>query len=147
MISKKARQAKILQILKRQDVRSQERLAALLRRSGVEVTQSTLSRDIQDLGLVKARGRYQEADGLWSEPAQDNLRRSFQDLVLESGVSGNILMVKTSPGNAQTLGVVLDAARWPEILGTVAGDDTVFALLRSARMGSKVKRRIEGLMA
>ena len=56
-------------------------------------------------------------------------------------------MIKTAPGNAHSLGAVLDAARWPEILGTVAGDDTVFALLRNARAGRKVLRRIEELMA
>jgi len=56
-------------------------------------------------------------------------------------------LVRTAPGNAHSLGVVLDAARWPEVLGTVAGDDTVFVLLRNPRAGKKVLRRIEELMA
>jgi transcriptional regulator of arginine metabolism len=147
MISRKNRQARILEIIELQEVGSQARLAELLRKAGSTVTQPTLSRDIRDLGLVKVRGRYRQADGLRSAPAEDNLRRSLKQLVIDSKISGNILMVKTSPGNAQTLGVVIDAARWPEILGTVAGDDTVFALLKSPRSGPMVKRRIEGLMA
>ena len=147
MFSKKSRQARILEIIEQQEVRSQAHLCELLRRSGGGVTQPTLSRDVRELGLVKVRGRYREPQGLRSAPAEDHLRRSFRQLVLESRISGNILMVRTSPGNAQTIGVALDAARWPEILGTVAGDDTVFALLRNTRLGPKVRRRIEELVA
>ena len=147
MITKKARQARILTAVRRQPVSSQEELARLLESEGIEATQSTLSRDIRELGFVKVRGRYQ-APGEWNgEPAPDNLRRSLLQLVIQSEAAGNILMIKTAPGNAHSLGAVLDAARWPEILGTVAGDDTVFALLRNARAGRKVLRRIEELMA
>jgi transcriptional regulator of arginine metabolism len=74
------------------------------------------------------------------------LRRSLQQLVVRSGLSGNIVMVKTAPGHAHSLGVVLDAADWPEVLGTVAGDDTVFVLLRRASQGRRLLRRIEELL-
>ena len=146
MISKKVRQARILTAVRKHAVSSQEGLAGLLESQGIETTQSTLSRDIGELGLVKVRGRY-HAPGEWNEqPAPESLRRSLQQLVMTSAVSGNILMLRTAPGNAHSLGVVLDASGWHEILGTVAGDDTVFALLRSARAGKKVLRRIEELM-
>lgn len=147
MISKKARQGRILEIIRQREISSQEGLAAALVNQEIHVTQSTLSRDIRELGLVKIRGRYQVAGEFTTAPPADNLRRSFQQLVVERGLSGNILMVKTPPGNAHSLGVVLDAVRWPEIMGTVAGDDTVFVLLRSAKAGRAVMRRMEGLLA
>lgn len=146
MISKRVRQAKIHELVRQKEVFSQEELAELLQGDGIHVTQSTLSRDIRELGLVKVRGQYEVAGEAAGSPAKDTLRRSFQQLMLDRGVSGNILMVRTAPGNAHALGVVLDAARWPEILGTVAGDDTIFALLRNPRVGKNVLRRIEELL-
>jgi transcriptional regulator of arginine metabolism len=140
------RQARIVEIAKRHPVSSQEELSTLLREAGICVTQSTLSRDIRDLGLVKVRGFYQTQDA-GITPAAPAFRRSIQQLALESHVSGNILMVRTAPGDAHSMGVILDAADWPEILGTVAGDDTVFALLRSPRLGKRVLKRIEGYLA
>jgi len=146
MPTRKVRHARIVEIAKRHPVSSQEELSALLRAAGIRVTQSTLSRDIRDLGLAKVRGFYQTQEG-GSAPALPALRRSIQQLALEVHVSGNILMVRTAPGDAHSMGVILDAADWPEILGTVAGDDTVFALLRSPRLGKRVLKRIEGYLA
>jgi len=145
MISKKARQGRILEIIRKRLVHSQEELSVLLKREGAEVTQSTLSRDIRELGLVKVRGSYQASGELQSSPPDEILRRAFEQFVVRMGVSGNIVMVKTSPGNAHSVGVVLDAAQWPEVLGTVAGDDTVFVLLRNSHSGKKVLGRIRGL--
>ncbi len=115
----------------------------MLGRENVRVTQPTLSRDIRELGLVKARGVYQIPEEQLAAPPLETLKRSLQQLVIRSGVSGNIVMVKTSPGYGHSLGVVLDSAQWPEVLGTVAGDDTVFILLRNIRFGRKVLRRIQ----
>jgi transcriptional regulator of arginine metabolism len=143
-ISKKTRQSRIREAVGRSQVRSQQSLSGILERDGIHVTQSTLSRDILALGLVKVRGVYRVPEEAQSSPPTD-LRRSLRHLVVDSGVSGNILIMKTAPGDGHALGVVLDAAGWPEILGTVAGDDTVFALLRSSRIGKQVLRRIEGL--
>jgi transcriptional regulator of arginine metabolism len=145
MLSKKARQGRILEIIRKRQIRSQEELSAFLRREGAEATQSTLSRDIRELGLVKARGNYQAPDELRSSPPVDFLRRAFEQFVVRTGVSGNIVMIKTSPGNAHSVAVVVDAAQWPEVLGTVAGDDTVFVLVRKSSLGRKVMGRIQGL--
>jgi len=142
MISKKARQGRILEIARKRRVTSQEELSSLLKREGVDVTQSTLSRDIRELGLVKVRGGYQVSGELHSAPPDEILRRAFEQFVVRTGVSGNIVMIRTSPGNAHSVGVVLDAAQWPEVLGTVAGDDTVFVLLRNGHFGKKVLGRI-----
>lgn len=142
MISKKVRQGRILEVVRRQPVRSQEELSAVLKREGVAVTQATLSRDIRDMGLVKVRGCYRISGEQQSVPPDDVLRRAFGQFVVRTAVSGNILMIRTSPGNAHSIGVVLDAAQWPEVLGTVAGDDTVFVLLSSKNQGKKVLERI-----
>jgi transcriptional regulator of arginine metabolism len=142
MISKKARQGRIVEIVRKQVVRSQEELAELLERDGIEATQATLSRDIRELGLVKVRGGYQLSGEVHSAPPDELLRRACEQFVIRTAVSGNMLMIKTSPGNAHSIAVVLDAAQWPEVLGTVAGDDTVFVLLRNSRFGKKVLERI-----
>ena len=147
MISKKARQGRILEIVRKGPVRSQEKLSFLLKRDRVDVTQSTLSRDIRELGLVKVRGSYQISGELHSSPPDDVLRRAFEQFVIRTGVSGNVVMIRTSPGNAHSIGVVLDAAEWPEVLGTIAGDDTVFVLLRDGHSGKKVLGRIRELLA
>ena len=147
MISKKARQARILEVARKRLVKSQEEFSSLLRREGIDVTQSTLSRDIRELGLVKVRGSYQISGELHSAPPNEVLRRAFEQFVVRTGVSGNIVMIKTSPGNAHSIGVVLDAAQWPEVLGTVAGDDTVFVLLRNGHSGKRVLGRIREFSA
>ncbi len=147
MLSKKLRQSRILDFVKGRPVSSQEELLRLLASTGIRVTQATLSRDIRELGLVKARGVYRRPVE-WNQPADlEVLRRTVKQFVLQSGVSGNILMIRTAPGNAHALGVVLDSAGLPEVLGTVAGDDTVFALLRSPRMGKRMLRRIEDYLS
>jgi transcriptional regulator of arginine metabolism len=147
MIGKKARQGQILELIRSDEVRSQEELAFRLGSRGVEATQSTLSRDIRELGLIKIRGRYGLGSGGSGLLPEKELRRTLKQFVLGSALSGNILMIRTSPGNAHSVAVVLDGIHWPEVLGTVAGDDTVFALLRSAAVGRKVHRRIQELIA
>lgn len=146
-MTKKARHGRILEMIRKLVVRSQEDLASLLHKEGMEVTQSTLSRDIRELGLVKIRGRYQVSGELNPGPSGDNLRRAFEQFVIRTGVSGNIVMIRTSPGNAHSIGVVLDAAQWPEVLGTIAGDDTIFVLLRNSHSGRKVLERIREFSA
>ncbi|NWG13476.1 MAG: arginine repressor [Acidobacteria bacterium] len=147
MLGKKARQAKIIELVRENAVTSQKELARCLKMRGFHATQSTLSRDIREIGLVKARGSYQLSPQSAVVPEDRLLRRTFRDLLVRVAGSGNIVMVKTPPGNGHSLGVVLDAAQWPEILGTVAGDDTVFILLKSARLGARVIRRIEEYLA
>ncbi len=147
MLSKKLRQGKILDFVEKQAVSSQERLLTLLAGVGFRVTQATLSRDIREIGLVKVRGIYRRTVEPYEAAGQEALRRTMKQFVVQSRVSGNILMIRTAPGNAHTVGVVLDSARLPEILGTVAGDDTVFALLKSPRLGKRMLRRIEAYLS
>jgi len=143
MATRNGRHAKIRELVTKRHVASQEQLARLLAAEGIPVTQSTLSRDIRILGLVKVRGSYQAASELG--PAPDQMRRRLQELVVRTSHAGNIVVLKTAPGNAHSLGVALDSAEWPEVLGTVAGDDTVFVVVRRPRLARKVVRRIEEL--
>ncbi len=142
MITKKARQGRILEIVRVSSVRSQEELSSILNGENVPVTQSTLSRDIRELGLIKVRGRYQSPADMLPAAPNEHLRRALEQYVLSTGVSGNIVVIKTSPGNAHSVGVVLDAAKWPEVIGTVAGDDTIFVLAQNSRVSRKVLEKI-----
>jgi transcriptional regulator of arginine metabolism len=143
MVFKTARHEAIAEALGRFHVRSQTELAGRLREVNIHVTQATLSRDIRELGLVKVRGVYQVPSVAPAPVSEERMRNSFHQMITRSGVSGNIVLINTAPGNAHAIAVLLDAAAWPEVLGTVAGDDTIFILLKSSRLGQRVLRRIE----
>jgi transcriptional regulator of arginine metabolism len=145
MITKKARQGKIIEIVRKNPVRSQQELSDHLKTANVPVTQSTLSRDIQDLGLIKVRGRYQSSVEISPEAASGLLRRTLEQYVVHTAISGNMVVIRTSPGNAHSVCVVLDAAQWPEVIGTVAGDDTIFVLAPNNRLGKKILEKIRNI--
>jgi transcriptional regulator of arginine metabolism len=145
MIAKNARQGRILAICRERQVRSQEEMSEILAQQAISVTQATLSRDLRELGLVKVRGSYRIPGEVPSSQPDEVVRRAFAQYVVKTGVSENIAMIKTSPGNAHSVAVVVDAAQWPEVLGTIAGDDTVFVLLRKASMAKKLLDRIQEL--
>ena len=147
MVSKKARQSRILDMVRKNRIESQESLANFLSRDGLEATQTTLSRDIRELGLVKVRGKYQASTDVAAvEPTASILRRTFAQFALQTDVSGNIVVVRTSPGNAHSVCVAVDAAGWPELLGTIAGDDTIFLLARGATAARQLLKKIRGFM-
>jgi transcriptional regulator of arginine metabolism len=159
-LSKSARQARIAAILGREEVRSQEELADLLARYvGVHVTQATLSRDLDELGVVKARGRgghlvYALPDGpagpglgdisAGDAPQQNGeamparLTRYLGELLTSAEASANLVVLRTPAGAAQFLASVIDHAALPAILGTVAGDDTVLMITRDPAGGDRV---------
>jgi len=145
MISKRARQAKILEVIRRCRVENQESLSTLLRDEGVEAVQATISRDIRELGLVKVRGCYQAAALPPPTSSSGALKSTFAQFVTGADSAGNIVVVHTSPGNAHSVCVALDAAGWPEAVGTIAGDDTIFVLARSADECGTLLKRIREL--
>ena len=148
MISKKARQSRILDVVRKNRVESQESLVAFLGKDGIEATQTTLSRDIRELGLVKVRGKYQVPTDTVAavEPPASILRRTFAQFALHADVSGNIVAIRTSPGNAHSVCVAVDAAGWSEILGTIAGDDTIFLLARGTAAARQLLKKIREFM-
>jgi transcriptional regulator of arginine metabolism len=147
---KVSRQSVILELVASLDVTSQEQLRELLRARGIETTQATLSRDIRDLGLVKAA-----ADGAYRLVAQrptgpdpeaaakraiDEYLRSFEQVE-------QLLVLKTDPGQAQALAIALDRSGLPDVVGTIAGDDTILVICRSVSHASTFAARLRGIAA
>ncbi|MFZ5814082.1 MAG: arginine repressor [Bacillota bacterium] len=147
---KARRQAKILELIKHHVIETQEDLAEALGRHGIPVTQATVSRDIKELQLNKVPtgdGRYRYAmpeeapSGSW-----DKRRRIFQESVLGVDWSLNLILVKSLSGTAPGVGSAIDHLGWPEIIGSVAGDDTVLVVVRPVEKTPEVAERIKGLM-
>ncbi len=147
MVMKARRQACILELVDRKPVRSQEQLRARLRHRGFDVTQATLSRDIKQLGLVK-----RSADGAYKLPGQASAGPAPAPVALQRAVaeyaSGvacvqQLVVVRTGTGQAQPLAIAIDRARLREVVGTVAGDDTILVISRDARHARALKRQLE----
>lgn len=145
---RRIRQNKILDLIARRPVRTQQELAALLGKRGVVTTQSTLSKDIKELGLVKAPD--QEGGLHYSAPAQNAaphrhevLQRELLDYLTGCDLAQNFLVLKTAAGNASGVCAAIDAMRWPEVVGTVAGDDNIFIACKTSAHARSLRRRIE----
>lgn len=141
------RQRRIVQILRSRAVSSQEELARQLRRHGEEVTQATLSRDLEELGAVKVRENGRVVYRLPEEPPQgdERLRRMLREFAIEVDSSANMVVVKTPPGTANVVARALDTASMKDIIGTVAGDDTIMIVCREGVPGTRVARRLREL--
>lgn len=142
------RHAEILDIVRSSRVHSQESLRELLAERGVEVAQATLSRDIRELGLVKVPD--DEGGSAYTVPAHvtdptPTLARLLPALYLGADGVDNLLVVRTLTGGAQPIAVALDWEEWPEILGTIAGDDTILVILRSPDALDPTRSRLESL--
>lgn len=142
------RHAAILELVRTHRVSSQEVLRELLAARGIEVAQATLSRDIRDLGLVKAPD--DQGGGAYVVPAggpdhAPTLHRMLPALYLAADGVGNLLVLKTLAGGAQPIAAALDAEGWSEIVGTIGGDDTVLVVLRSGEFREAVVGRIEAI--
>jgi transcriptional regulator of arginine metabolism len=144
---KSLRQTAILELVDRERVPNQERLRQQLRERGFDVTQATLSRDIKELGLVKraADGAYQRPNGEVPRAglAEAALRRRAREFLRGCETVQNLVVLRTDPGRAQTLAVDLDRAAWPEIVGTIGGDDTILVISRDSDRAREVARRLE----
>ncbi|MFL6137955.1 MAG: arginine repressor [Frankiaceae bacterium] len=157
--TKAARHARIVAILRRRGVRSQSELAGLLAEEGVVVTQATLSRDLDELGAVKARAGdgalvyALPADAVTGHlrPAQDDelatrLSRLLGELLVAAEASGQLVVLRTPPGGANLLASALDKAGLPQVMGTIAGNDTVLVICRERRGGSTGAEVVDHLL-
>ncbi|HEX5213961.1 MAG TPA: arginine repressor [Vicinamibacterales bacterium] len=146
---KARRQSAIVDIIHRSPVRSQEQLRRSMRAAGFDVTQATLSRDIRDLGLVKggADGAYQAPPLPHRAPqnGQSLLHRAASDYLTHVDQVQQMVVLRTGPGQAQLLGVAIDAAKLPEVVGTIAGDDTILVIARDPRRARALVKRLEHL--
>jgi len=145
---KARRQSAIVDLIHRSPVRSQEQLRRSMRAAGFDVTQATLSRDIRDLGLVKGG-----ADGAYQAPppprapsnGQSLLHRAAGEYLARVDRVQQMVVLRTGPGQAQLLGVAIDGAHLPEVVGTIAGDDTILVIARDARRARAFVKRFERL--
>ncbi len=154
-LTRSARQERIRQLIEVQPVTSQTQLAALLAEGGIDVTQATLSRDLEELGAVKLRG----SDGAPASyvlppenaplrPAQAapaRLTRLLADLLTSAEGSANLAVVRTPPGAAQFLASAMDKVGLPDVLGTIAGDDTLLVVSRRPDGGAALADRLRAM--
>lgn len=156
--TKAARHQSIVALLSRVLVRSQVQLAELLGAEGFHVTQATLSRDLDELGAVKVAT--ESGDQVYAVPAEGGdtrphapdsesaarLAKVAQDVLVGVDSSANIVVLRTPPGGAQYLASAIDRSDWPDVIGTVAGDDTVILITRDPEGGAAVAAAILGLI-
>jgi transcriptional regulator of arginine metabolism len=140
------RQSIVRELVERESITSQEQLRMRLRDRGVDATQATLSRDIRELGLVKrpSDGAYRSPGNLTigdSATAEVALSRAAAEHLRSLEVVGHLIVLKTDSGQAQTLAVAIDRARVAEIVGTIAGDDTILVICRLSDAASAVAAR------
>ncbi|MCG7611227.1 arginine repressor [Mycolicibacterium sp. (ex Dasyatis americana)] len=149
------RQARIIALLSSRQVSSQTELAALLGQEGIEVTQATLSRDLEELGAVKLRG-VEGGAGAYVIPEDgspvrgvsggtERLTRLLGELLVSTDASANLAVLRTPPGAAHYLASALDRAALPYVVGTVAGDDTILVVARDPMTGAELVKTIENL--
>jgi transcriptional regulator of arginine metabolism len=146
-VTKSFRQGQILKLVRMNPVHTQEDLAKLLREQGIEATQVTLSRDVRELHLVKTPNGYRQMDGRGSgREAESQFELLAGEFVQDVKTAQNLVVLKTAPGHASSVAVALDAAGWAEVVGTVAGDDTILAVTPDNTTASKVCHRLLGLL-
>ena len=148
---KTRRHAKILELIKAQDIDTQEELLRNLRACGFDVTQATVSRDIKELMLIKvptSDGHYRyalspEQNMLMSK---NRMARLFQDSIVRVDSAYNQIIVHTLPGSANPIAAAIDHARWENVIGTLAGDDTVLLIVKDTETVPKLVKLIVSLM-
>jgi transcriptional regulator of arginine metabolism len=147
---KSRRQAAILDLLEREPVRNQEQLRRGLEALGIAATQATLSRDIKELGLVK-----RASDGAYRRPAPappangngaSTLSGAIAEFVTQVDRVQQLLVLRTGPGLAHAAAVAIDRARLPEVVGTIAGDDTILVIAREPRQARGLAARLDQLV-
>lgn len=142
---RRQRLRKILELISTHAIRTQEEMAEALAREGWEVTQSSVSRDIAALHLVKVDGAYQRPVAA-HRPRPDPDEQRIAEGVLAFEPAGEALLVlHTPPGEANRVGAALDRLAWPDVLGTIAGDDTIFIAVRNVAGQRRVGRTLRGL--
>ncbi len=150
-VIKQLRQREIRELLAKRPIRTQQELATALRERGFRATQATISRDVAELGLVKASqdgvltyvvpARVTEAEST----GEERLRALLHDLPVDIREAGLMLVLRTLPGSAHAIAAALDRTRWSEVIGSIAGDDTVFVAFADRVSMQRVRGRLAGL--
>ncbi len=138
-MNKTYRQGQILRLIKANKIFTQEKLAQELAVVGVAAKQVTLSRDMRELGLVKTADGYRQVEGGSMGPGIETIMAEF---LLEARAAQNLLVLKTSPGHANSIAIALDQEDWPEVVGTLAGDDTVLVIAPDSSTAASLQKRL-----
>ena len=137
---KVARHEKIIELIHQYDIDTQEELAARLNEAGFKVTQATVSRDIRALKMTKVAGKDGKSHYAILQDTHpvlgDKYTRVLKDALISMDVGQNIVVIKTVPGMAMGVAAALDALKWPEILGSIAGDDTIMCAAKSSEQAT-----------
>ena len=147
---KRQRHRMILEIIENQAIETQEALSEALRKYGFDLTQATVSRDIKELRLFKVMGddgvyRYAVAERS-EQGLTERLRRVFAETVQSVDYACNQIVIKTLPGGAHAAAEMVDTMRWKEVVGTLAGDNTILVILRTVEDAPEVVERFKGMM-
>ncbi|HKM39718.1 MAG TPA: arginine repressor [bacterium] len=142
------RQMKIMELIANRSIQTQEELANLLSQSGFDVTQATVSRDVKELRLIKAplgenKYGYALPPDLPRGGIDPRLKRIFRESVINMDYSENLIVIKTLPGSAQGVAYAIDNMDWEEILGSLAGDDTILVIVKYKNRVAEVMERFE----
>lgn len=145
------RQQMILEIINEETVTTQEELAMKLLDRGIKTTQATISRDIKELQLVKVpvgpdSYRYAQPQQVGPPQSDERLRRLLRENMIKMDFSENLVLIRTLPGAAQAVASALDHAGWKEVIGTVAGDDTILLIVKPRDVVEQVVERLESLL-
>jgi transcriptional regulator of arginine metabolism len=143
-MNKNFRQGQILKIIRSKDIFTQDELARELSQMGIQTTQVTLSRDMRELGLVKTPEGYRQ---LPTEAPHEDLGNVANELLQDLRIAQNLVVLKTSPGNANSLAIAIDREELPEVVGTVAGDDTVLVITSDNESATRFRRHIFSLIS
>jgi transcriptional regulator of arginine metabolism len=143
-MNKSFRQGQILNIVRNKEIYTQEGLGRELGQLGIQTTQVTLSRDIRELGLVKTAEGYRQLQG---ETVRPQLASVANEFLLDIRVAQNLVVLRTSPGNANTLAIALDREKADEVVGTLAGDDTVLVITTDSDTASNFRARMLDLIS
>ena len=149
MVLKKARQDKMLDLIRRYEIETQEEMLLRLKECGYMVTQATVSRDIRELNLIKGisqRGVYCYTLPTKKETSAHPLGNVMTDSVTSVDAAGNMVVIKTYPGLASAVAGYIDSQALPEVLGTIAGDDAIFIVIRDASRAEHFCEKIRGML-
>jgi transcriptional regulator of arginine metabolism len=144
---KALRHHRILELVSSEPMVTQEEMVRRLTRQGLKVTQATLSRDIKELGLVKSADGYAAPGTIADAVPTPSLSHLLREFVVDVREAQNLLVLKTPPGSAQPVARALDAESWPELVGTIAGDDTIVVISSNAKSRRQLGKRIREQMA
>jgi transcriptional regulator of arginine metabolism len=143
-MNKAFRQGQILKLIRTKRILTQEDLARELKLSqGIDTTQVTLSRDVRELGLLKTPEGYRQGEAAAPGPDVETIAG---ELLQDVRIAQNLIVLRTSPGNANALAVALDKANWHEIVGTIAGDDTVLIVAPDAATADRLRKKLLGFV-